>query len=77
MTSYRIPQRLCVNLFLMTTPTRNNFWIFLVGGFLELTVGLGVSLFIGLTQSKMLGLVLATGFFLTANFMFYMAYQRR
>lgn len=48
-----------------------------MGGFLELTIGLGVSLFIGLTQSKLLGLVLATGFFLTANFMFYMAYQRR
>lgn len=60
-----------------TTPVRNNFWIFLVGGFIELTIGLGISLFIGLTQSKMIGLVLATGFFISANFMFFMAYKRR
>lgn len=61
----------------MTKPVRNNFWIFLIGGFVELTVGLAVSLYIGLTQSQMIGLVLATGFFVSANFMFYMAYQRR
>ncbi len=61
----------------MTTPARNNFWLFLVGGFVELTIGLALSLFVGLTQSWIWGLVLATGFFITANFMFFMAYQRR
>lgn len=53
-----------------------NFWIFVIAGVIELIVGLGTSIYISMTQSWTLGIVLALGFFMSANMMFMIAYKK-
>lgn len=55
---------------------RRNFWLFLAVGLLDLGVGLGVSIYVGLSHSWQIALVLAIGFFVSANLMFYFAFQK-
>lgn len=53
-----------------------NFTLFVFAGLLELVVGLGFSIFIGLTHSWLYGLLLAGGFFISANLMFLLAWRK-
>ena len=53
-----------------------NFLKLIFFGVLDLFVGLAVSLYIGITQSWLLGFVLALGFFVSANVLFYAAYRK-
>ncbi|MBF2052431.1 MAG: hypothetical protein IGS03_03075 [Candidatus Sericytochromatia bacterium] len=55
---------------------RRNFWLFLMVGVLDLLIGLSVSVYIGLSQSWLLAMILALGFFMSANLMFYFALQK-
>lgn len=55
---------------------RRNFWLFVMVGVLDLLIGLGVSVYIGLSQGWLLGMILALGFFMSANLMFYFALQK-
>ena len=53
-----------------------NFWIFVFAGVLELIVGLGMAAFVGMTNSWTLGLLIACGFFVSANVMFVFAFKK-
>lgn len=55
---------------------RRNFWLFVMVGVLDLLIGLGVSVYIGLSQGWLLAMILALGFFMSANLMFYFALQK-
>lgn len=53
-----------------------NFWLFIFVGLLDLILGLGLAIYTGISQSWLLGGIIALGFFCSANFLFYMAYKK-
>lgn len=55
---------------------QRNFWLFLGVGFVDLIVGLALSVYTGLSHSWFLAGILGVGFFASANLMFYLAYKK-
>ncbi|HEY9843240.1 MAG: hypothetical protein ACAI44_10270 [Candidatus Sericytochromatia bacterium] len=53
-----------------------NFRMFILAGALELLLGLGFSVFVGLTHSWVYAAIIAVGFFISANVMFMIAYKK-
>lgn len=53
-----------------------NFWLFIIIGVLDLVVGLGMSVVVGMSHSWALAMLLGVGFFLTANLMFMLAMKK-
>lgn len=53
-----------------------NFWLLIFIGVLDLLCGLVLSIYVGLSQSLFLGAILAMGFFVSANTLFYFAYRK-
>ena len=53
-----------------------HFWIFIIAAGIELLVGLGVSVWVGMSHSWLYAALLAVGFFISANVMFMIAYKK-
>ena len=53
-----------------------NFWMFLFAGLLELLLGLGFSVYVGLSHSWAYAALIALGFFVSANVMFMIAFKK-
>lgn len=53
-----------------------HFWIFVLAGALELCLGLGFSIFVGMSHSWLYAMIIALGFFVTANILFMIAFKK-